>query len=348
MADKKKNKNLTLFFVLLSVALAAIFIFVKESREEDLPEELKQELSSKLDSSVTFIAGEYEKQKLFKLYMCREDHSKCVSSAFSTFTSVVTLLAMHDVNNEIFESIIGRETERILNCQNEHLLWDFYCKKSSDEEFYFPDLDSTSMASWFLSLKNIGHHLDKIRAQIRKTQFHNGALLTFLRDFQPPQPLAMDRDPVANANALVLLGEEIPSVCEYVNSNFDKSMYYTDDVVVFYMLSKVYDRGVKCVKPALNRLYTRIVQSKLLDTNDSPMHHAMFVTAVMKSGDVERKVLNRAVKLLLENRKELPFKEYFFRTGLNKDMDFYYSPAFSAAVYAEALANIKSYYGFAF
>lgn len=347
MADKKKNKILALFFVLLSVALAAIFIFVKESREEDLPEELKQELSSKLDSSVTFIAGEYEKQKLFDLYMCSEDHSKCVSSAFSTFTSVETLLSMHDVNNEIFESIIGKETERILNCQNEHLLWDFYCKKSSDEEFYYPDLDSTSMASWFLSLKNIGHHLGEIRDLVRKTQFHNGALLTFLRDFQPP-PHAMDRDPVANANALLLLSEEVPSVCEYVNNNFDKSIYYTDDVVVFYMLSKAYDRGVKCVKPALDRLYTRIVQSKSLETNDLPMHLAMFVTAVMKSGDVDRKVLGQAIKKLLESRKELPFKEYFFRTGLNKDMDFYYSPAFSAAVYAEALANIKSYYGFAF
>ncbi|MBO4441484.1 hypothetical protein J5834_05135 [bacterium] len=97
MADKKKNKILALFFVLLSVALAAIFIFVKESREEDLPEGLKQELSSKLDSSVTFIAGEYEKQKLFDLYMCSEDHSKCVSSAFSTFTSVETHHSMHDM-----------------------------------------------------------------------------------------------------------------------------------------------------------------------------------------------------------------------------------------------------------
>jgi len=333
---------LILLFASLLVVLM-IFFYVYDRRAEESAFDLNDTLSSRLDSAIAFIAEEYEKKKVFETYLCDAEHSDCSRHKFSLFISAAILNSMLELErNEKLDRILKKETERVLNCQDEHLLWDFYCKKNSGETHYYPDLDSTALASWLLSSQNAEHHLGEIRELVRKTQFYNGALLTFLRDFQPP-PHAMNRDPVANANALLLLSEEIPSVCEYINKNYDKSIYYTDDVVVFYMLSKAYDRGVKCVKPALNELYTRIERSDLLSADDSPMHLAMFVTAALKSGDIiDRNVLDQAVKRLLKNRRELPFQEYFFRTGLNRDLDFYYSPAFSAAVYAEALTNIKS------
>ena len=326
--------------LLVSLAAALVYIFCLRGRQKNISPDM---ISQKLDYSVSFIVEEYDRNKIFETFLCKDDHSECKHQRSSLFISATILNSVLELErNEQLDRIIEKETERTLFCQNEQLLWDFYCKKSSEEKYYYPDLDSTSMASWFLSSRNIGHHLDEIREQIRKTQFHNGALLTFLRDFQPP-PHSMNQDPVANANALVLLSEEIPSVCEFINSNFDRSIYYTDDVVVFYMLSKAYSRGAKCIKPALAALYDRIRAADLLKKEAAPMHLSMLVTALMKYDGAERELLDGAIKSLLENTKELPFKEYFFRTGLNMKLDFYYSPAFSAAVYAEALTNIKSY-----
>lgn len=321
--------------------VSALFFYHDKPQKIDLPQD---KISLKLDSAVSFIVKEYEQNKIFRTFLCKEDPSDCEPVQFSFFISAAIINSIIEIEqNDMLDEILKKEAERTLNCQNEHLMWDFYCKKSSKENFYYPDLDSTALASWFLSSQNVEHHLAEIREQIRKTQFYNGGLLTFLRNFQPP-PHAMNQDPVASANALVLLAEEIPSVCDYINSNFDKSIYYTDDVVVFYMLSKVYSRGAKCIKPALDTLYGKIKSSDLLKKDDAPMHLAMFVTALIKSDDIEKKVLNNAVTLLLENSSVLPFREHFFRTGLNAKRDFYYSPAFSAAVYAEALTNIKSYY----
>ena len=314
----------------------------KISLRQDLP---LDKISSKLDSAVSFIIKEYKQNEIFETFICSEDSSNCKMVPFSFFISEAILNSILEIEqNDMLDEIIKKEVERTLSCQNEHSLWwDFYCKKSSQEEFYYPDLDSTSLASWLLFSQKTEHRLEEIKEQIRKTQFHNGALLTFLRDFQP-QPHAMNQDPVANANALVLLSEEIPSVCEFINKNFDKSIYYTDEIVVFYMLSKAYSRGVKCIKPALTALHKKINSSDLLKKDDIPMHLSMFVTALIKSGDIDEGELGSAAELLLDNTKELPFREHFFRTGLNKKRDFYYSPAFTAAVYAEALTNINNYY----
>ena len=346
---KRRILIFTICFLLL--LLAAFFSNYKLQKSDVQPEKisLRQDLpldkiSSKLDFAVSFIIKEYKQNEIFETFICSEDSSNCKMVPFSFFISEAILNSILEIKqNDMLDEIIKKEVVRTLSCQNEHLLWDFYCKKSSQEEFYYPDLDSTSLASWFLFSQKTEHRLDEIKEQMRKTQFHNGALLTFLRDFQP-QPHAMNQDPVANANALVLLSEEIPSVCEFVNKNFDKSIYYTDAVVVFYMLSKAYSKGAKCIKPALSALHKKIKSSDLLK-DDAPMHLSMFVTALIKSGgDIDEGELGSAAELLLDNTKELPFREHFFQTGLNKKRDFYYSPAFSAAVYAEALTNIKNYY----
>ena len=61
----------------------------------------------------------------------------------------------------------------------------------------------------------------------------------------------------------MILDKEIPSVCNFVNGNFEKSLYYEDDIVVFYMLSKAYKRGTKCIRPALKNLYEKLKKSVL-------------------------------------------------------------------------------------
>ena len=345
--DMKNKKIRTAAFVFICVFAVVLVIFFNRGRQHDkilLTGRIssEQDISASLDFSFSFIAEEYERQKSFETFLCDEAISDCGGTVFSLFISTAVLNIIQESERSDIDSIKKREVQRTLHCQDDHFLWDFYCIKHYKQgKHYYPDLDSTSLASWFLSSQKVEHNLEKIREQIRKTQLHDGALLTFLRDFQPP-PHAMNQDPVANANALVLLSEEIPSVCGFINRNFDKSVYYTDDVVVFYMLSKAYSKGVKCIKPALDELYRRIKSSDLLKKNDMPMHLAMFVTALMEVDCDDGKVLDAAIKQLLENEWYFPFKEPFFRTGLNQKRDFYYSPAFSAAVYAEALTNIKS------
>lgn len=336
----KKICIVAMFVVCFFLIISVLFFYNNKLQKIDLSQ---NKISSELDSAVSFIIKEYEQNEIFGTFLCKEDLFDCKPSQFSFFISEAILNSILEIErNEMLDEILKKEVERTSSCQNEQLFWDFYCKNDPNEEFYYPDLDSTALASWFLSSQNIEHRLSEIKNQIKKTQFYNGALLTFLRDFQPP-PHAMNQDPVANANALVLLSEEIPSVCEYINNNFDKSIYYTDDVVLFYMLSKAYSRGAKCLSPALGKLYKRIKSSDLLKKNKHPMHLAMFVTALIKFDNTDIKVLNVAIKSLFETEWDLPFREHFFRTGLNKKRDFYYSPAFSAAVYAEALTNIKSY-----
>ena len=344
-----KNHKIQVVVISVICVLAIVFIIFssrnRKPRNELLTNRILSEsdLSASLDFSVSFIAREYGRKKFFETFLCNKDISDCgENTVFSLFMSIAILNIIQDIERDDLGDIVKHETVRTRSCQNEHFMWDFYCMIKGKDVHYYPDLDTTSLTSWFLSSRKIEHHLEELREQVRKTQFHKGALLTFLRDFQPP-PHAMNQDPVVNANALVLLSEEIPSVCEFINKNYEKSIYYTDDVVVFYMLAKAYSRGVKCIEPALEGLYKKIRSSDLLKKNDAPMHISMFVTALTKWNSGNDEMLDAAIKSLLENEWEFPFEEPFFRTGLNMKRDFYYSPAFSAAVYAEALTNIKSY-----
>lgn len=330
-----------LFLVISSlfVVFSILFLFFgKKSEEKPSLSQVENELAV----SYNFIEQDLQKNGI-QLFMCKKSFDDCRGMRYSPFVASMICEILRELNPVKFGDFLKNESLKLSEYQGEHFFWDFNHVKNAKEDFYFPDLDTTSLTSYFLMQQNIEIHLEKIREQIEETQFQDGVLLTFLRDFQPPGENQFNFDPVVNANTLVVLGKEIPSVCDFVNGNFEKSLYYEDDIVIFYMLSKAYKRGVKCIRPALKNLYEKLKKSDFIESKDSPLHASMFVSACFNSEMVEEKVVEKTTKSLFSENRSLPFKESWFHSGLKQEYDYYFSPAFSAAVYAEALTNIKSY-----
>lgn len=326
--------------ILLVVVSFSIIILFSGKKSEEMPS--LSIVDSEIAASYNFIEQELQKNGI-QLFMCKKSFDDCRGMRYSPFVASMICETLYELNPIRFGDFLKNETQKLSQFQGEHFFWDFNHIKNPKENFYFPDLDTTSLTSYFLMQQNVEFHLDKIRKQIYETQFQDGVLLTFLRDFQPPADSKFNSDPVVNANTLVILDKEIPSVCDFVNGNFEKSLYYEDDIVIFYMLSKAYKRGVKCIRPALKNLYEKLKKSDFIESKDSPLHLSMFVSACFNSEMIEEKVVEKTTKSLFSENRSLPFKESWFHSGLKQEYDCYFSPAFSAAVYAEALTNIKSY-----
>lgn len=327
---------LVISFIIISFSIVVLF---PGKKSEEKPLSITE---SEITASYDFIEQELQKNGI-QIFLCKKDFNDCRGMRYSPFIASMICEILRELNPVQFSDFLKNETQKLSQFQGEHFFWDFNHIKNAKEDFYFPDLDTTSLTAYFLMQQNVEIYLEKIREQIEETQFQNGVLLTFLRDFQPPGESKFNHDPVVNANTLVILDKEIPSVCNFVNGNFEKSLYYEDDIVVFYMLSKAYKRGIKCIRPALKNLYEKLKKSGVIESKDSPLHLSMFISACFNSEIVEKKVMEKTMNTLFLKTEPLPFKENWFHSGLKQEYDYYFSPAFSAAVYAEALTNIKSY-----
>jgi len=150
---------------------------------------------------------------------------------------------------------------------------------------------------------------------------------------------------VVNANTMMFLNEELPQSCAFI-SKFVKdggvSSYYPDEIVLFYMLSRPYYNGVKCLRTALNDLSLRLRNKYIKDDDikiNSVMKLSLFTTALISAGDVEKEIIRMLLYNLLQirNSDEVWKSEFFFHGG-DKNTDFYYGSAqLSALFYAEAL-----------
>lgn len=335
---------LILLPVCLIAVVASVFVilFIYNKFESDgleIPSLFS--IENNFANSIDFMEKELEKNGM-TTYICTSNFSDCAGLKNSIFMKALIFSLLKEIDSEKFSFFIKQGINEILDCQGEHFLWDFSGTHSTDIGSYFPDLDTTFLSVAFLTSQGIEFHLQEIKEEILKTQLENGILLTYLRDFQPPYSHTMNVDPVVNANALALLGKEIPSVCDFINKNYGKSVYYKDEAVVFYMLSKAYLKGVTCAKPAINKLYNKLKKSDLLKSRHRPLHLSMFITASLKT-QKERVSIDKAIKTLFAEDHILPFREHFFSYDFPRKHTYFYSPLFSAAVYAEALTNIKSY-----
>ena len=272
-------------------------------------------------------------------FRCTDDFSDCRRLRKSVFFNALILQILSEIGEKSFQSIIQNGIQELLEDQSEYFFWNFSGGPSTSVHF-FPDLDTSSLSAYFLDAQGADFHLQEIKESILGTQFENGAFLTYLRGFQPPLSNSMNIDPVVNANVLVILEKEIPSVCTFINDNFDKSIYYQDDAAMFYMLAKAYSRGCGCIKPSVDRLYEKLKKSNVYS---SKMHLSMFVIGCFLSKNTEKQIIEKAIEFLLENEEKPPFKESFFSYENTDGYISFYNPTFSAAVYAEALTNIKSY-----
>ena len=112
--------------LLVSLAAALVYIFCLRGRQKNISPDI---ISQKVDYSVSFIVEEYERNKIFETFLCKDDHSECKHQRSSLFISATILNSVLELErNEQLDRIIEKETERTLFCQNEQLLWDFYCK----------------------------------------------------------------------------------------------------------------------------------------------------------------------------------------------------------------------------
>ncbi len=338
----KKGFYFKIAVLAATIAGIALFIFLfsdsKVSSEEHSLSRGKNEaaISSGLDNAFAYISSNTK----FPTFRCTEDLSDCFRLKNSAFFKASVLQILSEIDEEYFSSIIKKGVSEILAMQSEYFLWDFSGQTDSSRPHFFPDLDTTSLSAYFLTLRGVDFHFKEIKETILNKQIEDGVFLTYLREFQPPLSNSMNKDAIVNANVLVLLGEEIPSVCEYINDNFDKSLYYKDDAAIFYMLAKAYSRGCNCIKPSVDKLYDKL---KVSDVYSSTMHLSMFITGCFLSDKIEKPIMEKAIGSLLAKEQKPPFKETFFSYQNPDRHNFFYNFVFSAAVYAEALTKIKAY-----
>lgn len=342
MLQPEQLKMKSIFYVALVISILISFFVIFSSTKEDIAKiPSLNSVENELVKSIKFLEKESKKNG-FTTWICTQNFSDCANLKNSIFMKALIFSLLAEIDSEKFSLYLKHGVNEILDCQGEHFLWDFSGTHYKDTGSYFPDLDTTSLCAIFLTSQGVDFHIHEIKEEIFKNQFENGILLTYLRDFQPPYSHKMNIDPVVNANALILLGQEIPSVCDFINKNYDKSAYYKDDAVVFYMLSKAYSRGVTCVRPSIDKLYNKLKKSDLLKSCNTPLHLSMFITASLKTKQ-NSVTIDKAIGTLFADNHILPFQEHFFSYDFPRKHTYFYSPAFSAAVYAEALLNIKSY-----
>lgn len=327
------KKGFLLKTAVLSAAVIAaclFFLVFSSSSEKSEPD-----VSGKLEKAFAYISS----NEAFLTFRCREDFSDCRRLVNSIFIKALILQILSEIGEEYFSPVIQNGISEILKRQSEYFLWDFSGQTDPLRHHFFPDLDTTSLSAYFLTSQGVDFHFEEIRETILKKQLEDGVFLTYLREFQPPRSANfMNKDAVVNANVLAVLGEDIPSVCDYINDSFDKSAYYKDDAVIFYMLAKAYSRGCKCIRPALDKLYEKVKNS---DVYSAPMHLSMFITGCFLYENTEKPVLEKAIGALLAKEPEFPFKENFFSYDNPDKRTSFYNPVFSVAVYAEALTKIK-------
>lgn len=182
-------------------------------------------------------------------------------------------------------SIVESMIEKSINFLQEEMevpgVWRFYTKQNRKIEYIngsfrkvhlgiVPDFDDTACASY--TLKSNGIHFPDNKALFYSNKSSEGVFLTWLlsdtslireKDYCPPHNNVCCG---VNANILLYLGDtrKTSKAVKYINNiitddkQLDKSAYFPNPFVIYYLISRAYSSGLYSLEPAKKCIVEKI------------------------------------------------------------------------------------------
>jgi hypothetical protein len=156
-----------------------------------------------------------------------------------------------------------------------------------------------------------------------------------------------ETDSAVNANVLLYLREEIPSVCAYLNSAVERdepSVYYLNAPSQFYMYGRAFKRGIHCGGPSKDRIISRMLQMQGRDGSFGSPQKTALALNVLQDFDYRGEALELGTRFLLSTQKPDGSwdDEFFFKeSAFCKECRLWRSAALSSALAVEALTKYR-------
>jgi hypothetical protein len=151
-----------------------------------------------------------------------------------------------------------------------------------------------------------------------------------------------------NANVLLFLKEEIPSVCSYLNAAIvsdEPSVYYLGKPALYYMYGRAYRFGIRCIEPSGKKIIERLLQLQRSDGSFGSVEGTALGLNTLRDFGYRDAPVERAARYLLskQNADGSWDDEYFFKeSAFCKECHYWRSRALSSALAIEALLKLRS------
>jgi hypothetical protein len=174
---------------------------------------------------------------------------------------------------------------------------------------------------------------------------HTGRLFAWMIRNEFPN----ETDLAVNANVLLYLKEQIPSVCTYLNGAIaanEPSVYYLDAPSVYYMYGRAFIHGIRCIEPSGKIIVERLLKMQRPDGSwGTPQKTALALNA-LQDFDYRGEPLDHGTsELLSTQRNDGSWEdEYFFKeSAFCKDCHYWRSAALTSALAVESLRKYRGY-----
>ncbi len=292
----KKVLLIVLIFLLVIVALLIkIYIF---NPLENVP--TLERINNSISKGIDFLYENQLDYGEFKTYICDDkDLEECLFDS-SPFVTTFVLYFFNNMEGEKVEIMTEKALDFLLNEQEEGGIWRYW--SSRNDKKISPDLDDISTISFIL--KTNGIDIDDNYQLIKENVNDDNLFFTWLYSGKERN----DVDCVVNANVLLYLGENNPSVCSYINeaikSDESCSVYYLGKLSFFYMVSRAFENNITCFDKSKDEIINYILNHQNKDGSfGNELETAFGLTTLLNfnysGNEIESSLIN-----LLENQQK--------------------------------------------
>lgn len=222
-------------------------------------------LRAAIAQGVKFLKNDQLPSGEFRSYGCADERlrQRCYSYS-SPFITTFVAYSLRFVPLPGAREIAERAVEFLTREMTSPGLWSFTTK--SNRDVFDPDADDTSCAAALLKDRPGISANAKVFADHRNAE---GLFYTWFFDSVKDN----DIDCAVNANVLFYLGEtpDTMPACAYINGTVERreegrcSLYYPGALKYYYMISRAYGNGARCLEPSREAVLQRILAGQRTD-----------------------------------------------------------------------------------
>lgn len=265
----------------------------------------KESIEIALDNAIDFLYKSQLKYGEFKTYACKDlELTKCIIDS-SPFSTTFVMYSLQNIKNKKIKPMINKSVDFLLSEEEPNGIWRYWTKRNSNwiiknSKKVPPDLDDIATISFALKSNQIkfGNNINLIK----QNRNHKGIFLTGVNI---PNS---DFDCLVNTNILLYLGDHYPNVCKYINNaiknNEQCSIYYPDQLSLFYMVSRAFVNNVPCLGKNKKIILNRILS--MVQSNGSFGNHLQTALALntLYNYNYNGPEIKNAISFLINSQKE--------------------------------------------
>lgn len=193
----------------------------------------------------------------------------------------------------------GKAIDFLLSEQKAGGIWSYYT--SRDMKVLNPDIDDTAKVSFILKINNrdFEDNLDLIS----NNRNEEGLYFTWIN----VDDKVNDIDCVVNTNVLLYLGRNIPEVCSFVNNAviLEKtcSLYYPNELVLFYSVSTAYKNNITCFEESKEKIIDSVLSLQKHDGSFGSDLNTTLALNTLLNFDYEGEEAESAASYLLKTQR---------------------------------------------